>query len=59
VEILATAIRNDNSIKGIKIHNKEFKLSQYADDTTAFVSDTESATNLFKLFTKISRMFWS
>ena len=51
-EILATAIRNDNSIKGIKIHNKEFKLSQYADDTTAFVSDTESATNLFKLLSK-------
>ena len=51
-DILATAIRNDNSIKGIKIHNKEFKLSQYADDTNAFVSDTESATNLFKLLSK-------
>ena len=50
-EILANAIRNDNAIKGIKIHDKEFKLSQlqYADDTTAFVSDTKSATNLFKL----------
>ena len=31
-EILANAIRND---KNITIHNKEFKLSQYADDTTA------------------------
>jgi len=48
-EILATAIRNDKSIQGINIHNKEFKLSQYADDTTAFVSDLKSATNLFQL----------
>ena len=47
--ILANAIRNDNTIKGIKTHDKEFKLSQYADDTTAFVSDTKSAINLFKL----------
>ena len=48
-EILANAIRNDNTIKGIKIHDKEFKLSQDGDDTTAFVLDTKSATNLFKL----------
>ena len=48
-EILATAIRNDKSIQGINIHNKEFKLCQYADDTTAFVSDLKSATNLFQL----------
>ena len=48
-EISANAIRNDITIKGIKIHDKEFKLSQYADDTTAFVSDTKSAINLFKL----------
>ena len=48
-EILANAIRNDKSIQGINIHNKEFKLSQYADDTTAFVSDLKSATNLFQL----------
>ena len=48
-DILANAIRNDNAIKGIKIHDKEFKLSQYDDDATAFVSDTKSAINLFKL----------
>ena len=48
-EILATAIRNDKSIQGINIHNKEFKLSQYADDTTAFVFNLKSATNLFQL----------
>ena len=48
-EILANVIRNDDNIHGIKIYGKEFKLSQYADDTTAFVSDTTSAENLFKL----------
>ena len=48
-EILANAIRTDKTIQGINIHNKEFKLSQYADDTTAFVSDLKSANNLFQL----------
>ena len=52
-EILANAIRNDNTIKGIQIHDKEFKLPQYADDTTAFVSDTKSATNLIKLLSNL------
>ena len=47
-EILANAIRNDNTIKGLKVYDRGFKLSQYADDTTAFVSDTKSAINLFK-----------
>ena len=37
-EILAQAIRN----------NKEYKISQYADDTTAFMSDAKSAENLFE-----------
>ena len=48
-EILANVIRNDDNIHSIKIYGKEFKLSQYADDTTAFVSVTTSAENLFKL----------
>ena len=48
-EILANAIRYDENIQGIKIYDKEFKISQYADETTAFVSDTNSAENLFKL----------
>ena len=48
-EMLANAIRCDENIQGIKIYDKEFKISQYADDTTAFVSDTNSAENLFKL----------
>ena len=34
----------------IQVTELEFKLSQYADDTTAFVSDLKSVTNLFQLF---------
>ena len=48
-EILAQAIRNNNNnIKGIQIYNKEYKISQYADDTTAFVPVATSAENLFE-----------
>ena len=47
-EILAQAIRNNNNIKGIQIYNKEYKISPYADDTTAFVPDATSAENLFE-----------
>ena len=48
VELLAGAIRSDKSIKGLSLNSKEFKLSQYADDTTCLVEDTTSASNLFK-----------
>ena len=34
-------IRKDNLIKGIIIENKEFKLSQYADDTQIFLNGSE------------------
>ena len=34
VEILAKAIQENTSIKGIFVNNREIKLSQYADDTT-------------------------
>ena len=48
-EILANAIRSHNDIKVIKIHQKEVKLSQYADDTTCFLADKNSANKLFQL----------
>ena len=40
---LSNATRN---IKGITIGNKEIKTSMYADDTTVFVSDTDSILHL-------------
>ena len=40
-EVLSQMIRKDNLIKGIIIENKEFKLSQYADDTQIFLDGSE------------------
>ena len=54
-EILGNAIRQDKTISGIKIFDKEFKVSQYADDTTAFVADLGSAENLLKLLDAFQR----
>lgn len=46
VELLAVAIHSCSEINGIKIDSKEFKMVQYADDSTAFVSDVRSAQYL-------------
>ena len=57
VEILAIAIRNQDNIKGITIAGLETKLLQFADDTTADLSDLDSARALFgllELFEKAS-----
>jgi len=43
VEILAEAIRNKREITGIKIQDTEFKLSQYADDTTFTLDGSEES----------------
>ena len=42
-EFLAEAIRSNTNIKGITIHNREHKLSQYADDTTLFLKLEEQS----------------
>jgi len=49
VETLAIAIRQNTEINGIKIGEEETKLLQYADDTTAVLSDIHSARVLFNL----------
>ena len=50
MEILAQRIRRSNEIKGIKIQeHREVKLLQYADDTTALLSDAQSVAKLFDL----------
>ena len=48
VEILAIAVRNYKNIKGIKINGSEVKLLQFADDTTALLSDLNSVCALLK-----------
>jgi len=56
VETLAIAIRENVEIKGIAIDKQETKLLQYADDTTAVLSDTESAYKLFQLLDKFKKV---
>ena len=41
VEVLATAIRRDNEIKGISVGNVECKISQFADDTTMILDGSQ------------------
>ena len=49
VETLAIAIQQNTALKGITISKDETKLLQYADDTTAVLSDMDSAQTLFTL----------
>lgn len=44
-EFLATKIRKNDNIKGISINNIEFKISQYADDTSAILDGSETSLN--------------
>ena len=48
-KIVNWAIRQNKDVKGISIENEETKLLQYADDTTAVLSDMDSAKTLFEL----------
>ena len=57
MEVLANAIRNKNTIKGIKVGAKEIKTSLSADDTTVFARDLDSIPELLVLlkhFTNLS-----
>ena len=57
-EILAILIRNNPNIKGVKIDHLEYKLSQFADDTTLVLDGSsnslEGAINVLKFYAKIS-----
>ena len=44
IETLAIVIRQNKDIKGIFIGSEETKILQYADDMTAILADTSSAT---------------
>ena len=46
-EFLASRIRSNANIKGFIVNNNNIKLTMYADDTTAFVADEQSANCLF------------
>ena len=57
VETMAIAIRKHENIKGVKVGNKIFKITQLADDTTLFLKDINSLKVILKMlqnFEKIS-----
>jgi hypothetical protein len=54
-EFLANNIRKDETIKGINIDNKQFKISQYADDTVLYLQDVDSMKNAFKILEKFTK----
>lgn len=54
VELQALMIRNDPNIKGISIRNTEYRISQFADDTTCFASDKESLDALISSLERFS-----
>ena len=60
IEVLAQKITRSKMIKGIEIEyngSQEIKLSQYADDTTALLSDSESVMQLFELLGLFERCY--
>ena len=52
VEMLAIAIRNNTKIHGLEIANHNIKILQYADDTTAVLSDLQSATEFIEMLNR-------
>ena len=48
-ELLANKIRQDSTVKGIKIFGNEIKFSQFADDTTLFNADLGSLEKILKI----------
>ena len=56
LEVLASAIREQNEIKGIKIGKEEAKLSLFADDMILYVGNPKDATKrLLELIHEFSK----
>jgi hypothetical protein len=57
-EVLATAIRQQNKIKGIQIGKEEIKISLFADDMIVYISDPKNSTrellNLISSFSAVA-----
>ncbi len=58
VEVLACAVRNCRQVRGFLLPGaggKQFKVRQYADDTTSFIKDYGSLVKLFDLISVYER----
>ena len=57
LEVLATAIREEQEIKGIQIRKEEVKLSLFADDMILYIENPkDSIRKLLKLINKFSKV---
>ena len=57
LEVLATAVRQKEEIKGIQVGKKEVKVSLFADDMILYVENSEkSSKKLLELITKLSKI---
>ena len=54
-EVFAATIRNDKSISGLKLNNEEFKILQYAIDTTLLLHGNNSLDNCIKQIKKFEK----
>ncbi len=57
IEILTIKIRNDPSIKGIKIGNNEIKIGLLADDRTLLLQDLTSVNNVLNTLAYFHKCF--
>ena len=57
LEVLATAIREENEIKGIQIGKEEVKLPLFADDMILYIENPKDATRkLLELINEFSKV---
>ena len=55
VEVLACMIRSNKNIKGITVNGTEYRISQYADDTSLLLDGSSSSLNeTLKVLTQFS-----
>ena len=57
LEVLATAIRQEEEIKGIQIGKEGVKLSLFADNMILYIKNTKDSTKkLFELINEFSKV---
>ena len=57
MEVLATAIREEEEIKGIQIRKEEVKLSLFADDIILYIENPKDSTReLLELINEFGRV---
>ena len=55
LEVVFWIIKETSNFKGFEIFQKKFIYTAYADDTTFFLENTESVTNLLEVFKHFSQ----